>query len=84
MKKIYLVIRDYSCADNGTIGENEIRVFKKRDKAQEYFEKMKKQIISFNTGYNNIESEKDYYCESEEGEYSYYHELVYIEEKEVE
>ena len=84
MKKIYLVIRNYSCADNGAIDEEDIRVFKKRDKAQEYFKKMKKQIVGFNTGYNLIENEEDYYCESMDGEFSYYHELVYIQEKEVE
>ena len=84
MKKVYLVIQNYSNEDSGILGNEDIRIFKKYNNAKEYFDRVKKQIVSFNTGYNLIESKEDYYCESEDGEYSLHHELVYIKELEVE
>ena len=83
MNKVYLVIRDYSCESSGNINIQNIKVFKNYFDAKLYFETEKKEIISFDLNYNDKEDKEDYYCEWESGEYLYYHELVYIEEKEV-
>ena len=80
MNKVYLVVE--SCA-NDNINETNIYVYDSYDKAKEKFEEEKQLIISFDLGYDTIEDEKDSYCEYDEGYYRDYHELVYIEEKEV-
>lgn len=83
MNKIYLVIQNWSCESSGNIDMVNYKVFSNYEKAKEYFNKIKSEIISYNLGYGEIEESKDYYCESENGEYLYYHELVYIKELEV-
>lgn len=81
MEKIYLVINAWS-NDNAFDMQN-VEAFEKYEDAKKSFERIKKEIKSFNTGYDEITDEKDYYCESINGEYIYYHELVYILEKEL-
>ena len=83
MNKVYLVISNYSNQNSGNIDIQNIIAFDTYEKAKEYFEKEKAKIKSFDLGYDEIEEIEDYYCESINGEYLYYHELVYIEEKEV-
>lgn len=81
--KIYLVINDYSNESGGMINIQNIQAFNSYEKAKECFENEKKKIKEFKTGYDEIEDEEDTYCESVNGEYLYYHELVYIREVEV-
>ena len=83
MEKIYLVIRNYSCESSGNIDIQNIYVFKNYKDAEICFLREKQEIKSYNLGYSEVEEKNDYYCEYENGEYLYYHELVYIEEKEV-
>lgn len=83
MKKVYLVISNYSNESSGNIDIQNIYVFNTYDKAKSKFEKIKNEIISYDLNYNDKEDKEDYYCEWESGEYLYYHELVYIKEKEV-
>ena len=83
MNKVYLVIRDWSSGDSGEINMQHIEVWKDYESAKVSFERQKREIKSFETNFDEIEDTKDYYCESINGEYLYYHELVYIEEKEV-
>lgn len=80
MEKVYLVIRNYSCESSGNIDIENIYAFKNYEDAKFCFEKERKEIKSFDLGYDEIEDKKDYYCESVDGEYLYYHELVYIKE----
>lgn len=82
MNKVYLVIEDYA-NDSDLISESYVNVFATYEKAKEYFDKVKQQIISYDLNYDDLEEKENYYCEWESGEYLYYHELVYIEEKEV-
>jgi hypothetical protein len=81
MNKIYLVINDYS-NDSGLYIQ-EIKAFKNYDDAKKQFIDNKELIKSFDTQYNVVEDKEDYYCEYEEGNYAFYHELVYIKELEV-
>lgn len=83
MSKVYLVIRNYSCESSGNIDIQSIEVFSNKDSATIRFREIKEEIKSYELGYSEIEEQENYYCESENGEYLYYHELVYIEEKEV-
>lgn len=83
MEKVYLVIHNYSCENNGNIDIQNIKVFKDYFGAKKCFETIKKGIKSFELNYSSVEEKDDYYCEYECGEYFYYHELVYIKEKEV-
>lgn len=83
MNKVYLVINSWSCESSGNIDMQKISVFKDYSSAKKEFEEIKEKIQSFNLGYDYIENEKDFYCESIDGEYLYNHELVYIEEKEI-
>jgi hypothetical protein len=78
MENVYLVIRNCSCESSGTINMQSIKVFADYKSAKKEFEEQKKEIKNYNLGYDEIEDEKDYYCESVDGEYLYYHELVYI------
>lgn len=83
INKVYIVIENYSSESSGNIDIQSIYVFKNYDKAKEQFEKIKRSIKHLELGYSEIEESKDYYCEYENGEYLYYHELVYIKEEEV-
>ena len=83
MKYVYLVIHDWSCESNGNVDMQSIYVFKNYENAKTKVNEIKEQIINFNLGYDEIEEKEDYYCESVNGEYLYYHELVYIKKKEV-
>ncbi len=83
MNKVYLVIRNWSCESSGNVDMQNIYVFKNYADAYKCFKTEKDEIKSFNTGYDEIVDEDNYYCESVNGEYLYYHELVYIKEKEV-
>ena len=83
MKKVYLVINNYSNANSENIDIENIRVFNNYDNAKKCFEEEKNKIKQFKLNYSTIIDEKDYYCEQEDGEYLYYHELVYIKEKEI-
>lgn len=78
MEKVY-VVKNSWC--NDCCGDMEkIYVFKTYESAKNKFEEIKKNIQSFELGYDYIEDEKDFYCESIEGEYLYNHELVSVEE----
>lgn len=83
MNKVYLVINNWSSESSGNVDMQSIYVFKDYNNAKVKFNEIKEQINNYNLGYDEIQDEKDYYCESVNGEYLYYHELVYIEEKEV-
>ena len=80
MKKVYLVISEFT---NDSDSDRNMYVFKNYDNAKFKFEMIRKEIKNLNLGYDEIEDEKDCYCESISGEYLYYHELVYIQEKDV-
>lgn len=84
MNKVYLVINHYSNESGGCLDIENITVFGSYEDAKKFFEEEKKNIQSFNLQYSEVDDEDDYYCEWESGEYMYYHELVKIEEKEVE
>lgn len=79
-KKLYLVISNYSNESNGSIDIENIYVYKTYESAKKKFEEIKKEIISFDLQYDDIEDREDYYCEWETNEYLYYHELVMIKE----
>ena len=81
--KVYLVINDWSNESGGNVNMQNIKVFKDYSSAKEEFNKIKENIKSFELNYNGLEDEENSYCEFEEGEYLYCHELVYIVEKEV-
>ena len=81
MEKVYLVIQSWS--NDSDFDMENISIYKNYEDARREFEEIKKQIKSYNTGYDEIEDSEDYYCESINGEYIYNHELVYIEEKEL-
>lgn len=80
MKKMYLVRVDWSCESSGNVDMYHLELFSTYEKARKYFEKEKQKIIDMQLGYDYIDDEKDFYCESVDGEYLYYHELVSIEE----
>ena len=84
MNKVYLVVKSWSEERTGNIDMVYYKLFKDYEKAKEYFEKEKQTIIDYHLNYDYIEDSKDFYCESVEGEYLYYHELVYIKEMEIE
>jgi len=83
MNKVYLVINNWSSESSGNVDMQSIYAFKDYNNAKVKFNEIKEQIKNYNLGYDEIQDEKDYYCESVNGEYLYYHELVYIQEKEV-
>lgn len=83
LEKVYLVIHNWSCESSGNVDMQDIYVWKDYESAKFQFERIRREIKSYDLGYGEIEDTKDYYCESEDGEYLYYHELVYIEEKEI-
>ena len=80
MDKVYLVITQY--VNEGGSG-TDIGAFKTYEDAKKDFNICKEDIKSYQTGYDIIEDEEDYYCEYEDGYYSSAHELVYIKETEV-
>lgn len=80
MKKMYVVRRNWSNELGGNIDMYHLELFSTYEKARKYFEKEKQKIINMGLGYDYIDDEKDFYCESVVGEYLYYHELVAIEE----
>lgn len=84
MNKMYLVVYNWSEEKTSNIDMVRYKLFNNYEKAKEYFNKVKQDIIDCNLGYGEIEETKDYYCESINGEYLYYHELVYIKELEIE
>ena len=81
--KMYLVVNNWSEEDSGNVDMETFMLFSKIEDARCYFNEKKEEIINNNYGYDNIEEEEDYYCESVNGEYLYYHDLVYIREIEV-
>lgn len=83
MKYVYLVIENYSCESSGNIDIQSVYVFKDYENAKKQFNVVKNNIKHLETGYDEIEEKEDYYCEYENGEYLYYHELVYIKKEEV-
>lgn len=80
MDKIYLVITNYANDSDSGI---DMSAYKNYEDAKKDFDLCKEDIKSYQTGYDIIEDEEDYYCEYEEGYYSSAHELVYIKELEV-
>ena len=83
-KKMYLVINHWSNESSCQNDIEAIKLFKNYDKAREYFEIVKNNIKSYDYGYSEIEEDIDYYCEYENGEYLYNHDLVKIQKIEVE
>ena len=81
MNKMYLVVRDWATMEGGNMTTH--KLFKSYEGASNYFQRQKEAIIELKTNYGEITDRKDYYCEFENGEYSYWHELVYIKELEV-
>lgn len=79
--KMYLVVRDYTNDWNG--GSETFKLFKNKKDAICYLNEQKEEIINNNYGYDFIEEEDNMYCESVEGEYNNFHDLVEIEELEV-
>ena len=87
MNKMYLVIHNWSFEQTGQLDITNYKLFASYEKAKSYFNKIKEEIKNkdyYNLNYDYIDNEKDFYCESVEGEYLYYHDLVSIEELGVE
>lgn len=80
--KVYAVIEDY--INSYTLVNNfYVEVFATYEKAKEYFNEVRQQIIEYELGFNECEDKEDYYCEYESGEYQYNHSSVEILEREV-
>lgn len=84
MNKMYLVVYSWSEEKTSNIDMVSYKLFSDYKNAKKHFNKIKQEIIDCKFNYGEIEESKDYYCESENGEYLYYHELVYIKELEIE
>lgn len=77
---IYEVITSWaSGCDTG----RESALFKDYRSARDCFEEKKANIKSFESGYDSIDEDEDFYCEYENGWYNDYHNSVYIQEKEL-
>lgn len=83
LKNVYLVINNWSNERVRQVDIQNISVFHNYEDAKKCFEEKKNEIKSFDLGYDEITDDEDYYCESINGEYLYYHELVYIQKKEI-
>lgn len=84
MEKVYLVTQHYSCESSGCVGMYGFRgVYKNYEDAKKKFNEIKKEIKSYNLGYDVIDEDENSYCEYINGEYLYYHEYVEIVEKEL-
>ena len=79
--KVYLVWHNWSYEPTGQLDMIDFKVFDTYEKAKNYFNKIKKEIINkdyYNLNYDYIDNQEDFYCESVEGEYLYYHDLVSV------
>ena len=77
---IYNVKTDW--VHGGDKGNSDV-LFKNYVDAKNYFEEIKQEIKTYDNNYDTIEDTEDYYEEYNEGWYDSGHELVYIEEKEL-